>query len=157
MAIPTPSPLQADDRADQQPQQALQQAPATPVAATMQAIVQAAYGIAAEDVLRLEDVARPVIAADQILVRVRAASVDRGTWHMMAGLPYPVRLAGFGVRAPKATNPGRSFAGVVESAGKRNVTGVQAGAMRSTARATAPSCPVRKHPGRQDRASSRQT
>jgi NADPH:quinone reductase-like Zn-dependent oxidoreductase len=67
-----------------------------------------------------------VIAADQVLVRVIAASVDRGTWHGMAGLPYPVRLAGFGLRAPKATNPGRSFAGIVESAGK-DVTEVKPG------------------------------
>ncbi len=101
MSIATPSPLQADSPA-----------------ATMKAIVQDAYGIAAEQVLRLDDVARPVIAADQVLVRVIAASVDRGTWHGMAGLPYPVRLAGFGLRAPKAINPGRSFAGIVESAGK---------------------------------------
>lgn len=101
MSIATPSPLQADSPA-----------------ATMKAIVQDAYGIAAEQVLRLDDVARPVIAADQVLVSVIAASVDRGTWHGMAGLPYPVRLAGFGLRAPKAINPGRSFAGIVESAGK---------------------------------------
>ena len=109
MSIPTQSPLQAD-------------APA----ATMTAIVQDAYGISPEEVLRLDDVARPVIAADQILVRVRAASVDRGTWHELAGLPYPVRLAGFGLRAPKATNPGRNFAGIVESAGK-DVTEVKPG------------------------------
>ena len=53
---------------------------------------------------------------------MRAASVDRGTWHLMAGLPYPVRLAGFGLRRPKAPNPGRSLAGTVESAGLK-VTG----------------------------------
>jgi NADPH:quinone reductase-like Zn-dependent oxidoreductase len=51
-------------------------------------------------------------------VRVRAASVDRGTWHVMAGLPYLIRTAGFGVRRPKAPNPGRSVAGTVESVGK---------------------------------------
>jgi NADPH:quinone reductase-like Zn-dependent oxidoreductase len=51
-------------------------------------------------------------------VRVRAASVDRGTWHVMAGLPYPIRLAGFGLRRPKALNPGRSVAGTVESVGR---------------------------------------
>ena len=39
-------------------------------------------------------------------MRVRAASVDRGTWHLMAGLAYPVRLAGSGLRKPKAANPG---------------------------------------------------
>jgi NADPH:quinone reductase-like Zn-dependent oxidoreductase len=114
MSIPTPYPLQAGSRDDQPAELAR----ATPGAATMKAIVQDEYGSAAEEVLRLTDVARPVIADDQVLVRVRAASVDRGTWHTMAGLPYPVRLAGFGLRAPKATNPGRSFAGTVESAGK---------------------------------------
>ena len=49
-------------------------------------------------------------------MQVGAASVDRGTWHLMAGLAYPMRLAGFGLRRPKAPNPGRSLAGTVESA-----------------------------------------
>jgi NADPH:quinone reductase-like Zn-dependent oxidoreductase len=88
---------------------------------TMTAIVQDDYGTAPEDVLRLAEIARPAIADDEILVRVRAASVDRGTWHLMTGLPYPTRLAGFGLRKPKARNSGRSLAGTVESAGK-NVT-----------------------------------
>jgi NADPH:quinone reductase-like Zn-dependent oxidoreductase len=43
--------------------------------------------------------------------------VDRGTLHVMTGLPYAMRFAGFGVRAPKAANPGRAFAGTVESVG----------------------------------------
>src|SRR5882762_10204530 len=84
----------------------------------MKAIVQDVYGAAPEDVLRLADVARPAIGDDEILVRVRAASVDRGTWHLMAGLPYPIRVAGAGLRQPKALNPGRSVAGTVESVGK---------------------------------------
>jgi len=75
----------------------------------MTAIVQDEYGPAAEQILRLGEVARPTISDDEILVRVNAASVDRGTWHIMAGLPYPIRLAGFGLRAPKPLNPGRSF------------------------------------------------
>jgi NADPH:quinone reductase-like Zn-dependent oxidoreductase len=90
------------------------------------AIVQDEYGTAPEEVLRLEEIARPVIADDEILVRVRAASVDRGTWHLMAGLPYPIRLAGSGLRRPKALNPGRSLAGTVESAGQA-VTGFAPG------------------------------
>ncbi len=89
-----------------------------PGVGTMKAIVQDEYGSAPEDVLRLAEVARPSIGDDGILVRVRAASVDRGTWHVMAGLPYPMRLAGFGLRRPKALNPGRSVAGTVESVGK---------------------------------------
>jgi NADPH:quinone reductase-like Zn-dependent oxidoreductase len=52
-----------------------------------------------------------------VLVRVHAASVDRGTWHIMAGLPYPIRLAGFGVRRPRYANPGRNLAGTVEAIG----------------------------------------
>ena len=87
-------------------------------AETMTAIVQDVYGTAPEEVLRLAEIARPTIADDEILVRVRAASVDRGTWHLMAGLPYPVRLAVFGLRRPKASNPGRSLAGTVETAGQ---------------------------------------
>jgi len=87
--------------------------------ATMRAIVQDAYGPIAEAVLRLEAaVARPTIGEDEVLVRVAAASVDRGTWHIMAGLPYPIRLAGFGLRAPKPLNPGRSVAGTVAAVGE---------------------------------------
>ena len=63
----------------------------------------------------------PPSGDDEILVRVRAASVDRGTWHIMAGLPYPIRAAGFGLRRPKALNPGRSVAGTVAAVGA-NVT-----------------------------------
>jgi NADPH:quinone reductase-like Zn-dependent oxidoreductase len=80
---------------------------------TMTAIVQDEYGTAPEAVLRLAEIARPAIAADEILVRVRAASVDRGTWHLMVGLPYPVRLAVSGCAGPRpptraAAWPGRS-------------------------------------------------
>jgi NADPH:quinone reductase-like Zn-dependent oxidoreductase len=94
-----------------------QPAPADSRAPMMRSVVQDEYGSAPEDVLRLTDVPMPAVADDEILLRVRAASVDRGTWHVMAGLPYPIRAAGFGVRRPKATNPGRSVAGVVESVG----------------------------------------
>jgi NADPH:quinone reductase-like Zn-dependent oxidoreductase len=83
----------------------------------MMAIVQDEYGPAPEDVLRLEEVDKPTIGPNEVLVRVRAASVDRGTWHVMAGLPYPIRLAGFGVRRPKQRNPGRSLAGTIEADG----------------------------------------
>ena len=82
---------------------------------TMTAIVQDAYGPAPEDVLRLDEIAKPPIREDEVLVRVHAGSVDRGTWHVMAGLPYPIRLAGFGLRRPKYPNPGRSLAGTIEA------------------------------------------
>ena len=103
--------------------------PTTPPAAsavTMRAIVQDAYGVAPEEVLRVAEIARPAIGDDEVLVRVAAASVDRGTWHVMAGLPYLMRAAGFGVRTPKATNPGRCFAGTVDSVGE-NVSGFSPG------------------------------
>jgi len=54
---------------------------------TMTAIVQDGYGPEPEAVLRVGRLDRPTIGADQVLVRVHAASVDRGTWHVMAGLP----------------------------------------------------------------------
>ena len=83
----------------------------TPAAGTMTAVVLDDYGTAPEDVLRLAGIARPAIADDEILVQVAAASVDRGTWHLMAGLPYPMRLAGFGLRRPKAPNPAAAWPG----------------------------------------------
>jgi NADPH:quinone reductase-like Zn-dependent oxidoreductase len=85
----------------------------------MKAIVQDRYGSA--DALELRDVERPEIAADEVLVRVVAAGVDRGVWHVMTGLPYPLRLAGYGLRAPKTPVPGMDMAGVVEGVG-RDVT-----------------------------------
>src|SRR5215212_7869921 len=97
-----------------------------PAVGKMRAIVHDTYGTAPEDVLRLEEVDKPTIAEGQVLVRVRAASVDRGTWHVMAGLPYPIRIAGFGLRKPKYLNPGRSLAGTVEAVGSK-VTGFQPG------------------------------
>jgi len=84
----------------------------------MQAIVQDGYGTAPEEVLRLAEIPRPTIGDDEVLVRVHAASVDRGTWHLMAGRPYLIRAMGFGLRRPKAPNPGRSMAGTVEFAGR---------------------------------------
>jgi hypothetical protein len=73
-------------------------------AETMTAIVQDEYGTAPEAVLRLAEIARPRDRRRRDPGAVRAASVDRVTWHLMAGLPYPMRLAGFGLRRPKAPN-----------------------------------------------------
>ena len=70
----------------------------------MRAIVQDAYGSA--DVLRLTEIERPEIAANQVLVKVRAAGVDRGTCHLMRGQPYLMRILGFGFRRPKTRVPG---------------------------------------------------
>ena len=80
----------------------------------MQAIIQTQYGTA--DVLRLAEIERPAIKADEVLVEVRAAGLDRGTWHLMAGMPYAARLA-VGLRAPKNQVPGLDVAGVVVAVG----------------------------------------
>jgi NADPH:quinone reductase-like Zn-dependent oxidoreductase len=90
----------------------------------MRAIVQDTYGSA--DVLELREIPTPQIGPDQVLVRVHAAGVDRGVWHLMAGLPYPIRLAGYGLRAPRHQVPGMDLAGVVESVGA-DVTGFAPG------------------------------
>jgi 2-desacetyl-2-hydroxyethyl bacteriochlorophyllide A dehydrogenase len=90
----------------------------------MKAIVQDAYG--STDVLQFRDIDKPEIADDEVLVRVHAAGVDRGVWHLMTGLAYPIRLAGYGLRAPKTPVPGMDMAGVVEAVGK-NVTRFQPG------------------------------
>ena len=102
------------------------QVPAAPRRAMMQAIMQHRYGTAPEDALRLEQTAVPAIAADEVLVQVRAAGVDRGTWHVMAGQPYLMRLLGFGFRGPKNPIPGLDVAGVVVAAGA-DVTRFRAG------------------------------
>jgi NADPH:quinone reductase-like Zn-dependent oxidoreductase len=81
----------------------------------MRAIVQRAYG--PSDVLAPAEIDRPVIGAGKVLVQVRAAGLSRGTWHLMAGLPLAVRLAGFGVRKPKNPVPGSDLAGIVVAVG----------------------------------------
>ena len=83
----------------------------------MKAIVQDVYGSAG--VLKLRDIARPSIGDGEVLVRVRAAGVDPGVWHLMTGEPYLVRVMGFGLRKPKVGVRGRDVAGVVEAAGAR--------------------------------------
>ncbi|MET8630978.1 NAD(P)-dependent alcohol dehydrogenase [Kitasatospora sp. NPDC004669] len=92
---------------------------------TMVAVVQERYGARPETVLRTARLPRPGIGPGEVLVRVRASSVDRGTWHMMAGLPYAVRPVS-GLRGPKLPNPGRNIAGVVEAVGP-DVTGFAPG------------------------------
>jgi NADPH:quinone reductase-like Zn-dependent oxidoreductase len=91
---------------------------------TMQAIVQDTYGSA--DVLRLARIARPEMGDNEVLLRVRAASVHIGDWHVMTGLPYLLRVVGFGFRAPKARVRGTDVAGTVEAVGQ-NVTRFEAG------------------------------
>jgi NADPH:quinone reductase-like Zn-dependent oxidoreductase len=81
----------------------------------MQAIVRSTYGTA--DGLSVRAMQRPAIGAGDVLVQVRAAGLDRGTWHVMAGLPYAIRLAGYGLRAPKSPLLGSDLAGVVVAVG----------------------------------------
>ena len=89
----------------------------------MKAIVQDTYG--SPDVLKLREIDKPKVGDDEALVRVHAAGVDRGVWHLMTGLPYLTRLA-FGLRAPKNPVPGMDVAGVVETIGE-NVSRFQPG------------------------------
>jgi len=84
----------------------------------MKAIVQDAYGDAGA--LRLEDVDRPAIGPDELLVEVRAAGVDPGVWHLMTGLPLMVRPA-VGLTKPRRRVPGLDLAGVVVEVGA-NIT-----------------------------------
>lgn len=82
----------------------------------MKAIVQDVYG--PPDVLHLADIDQPVAGDDDVLVQVRAAGVDPSVWHLMTGLPYPIRLMGFGLRKPKLRVRGWDVAGTVASVGK---------------------------------------
>jgi len=86
---------------------------------TMKAIVYCDYG--SSDVLKLVDIAKPVPNDDQVLVKVRAASVNPYDWHFMRGKPYIMRMMIGGLRKPKDTRLGVDFAGTVEAVGK-NVT-----------------------------------
>ena len=90
----------------------------------MQAIVQDRYG--SPDGLRLREIDRPAVGDDEVLVRVRAASVHPDVWHVVSGRPFVLRLMGSGLRRPKCPVPGTDLAGVVEAVGK-NVTRFQPG------------------------------
>lgn len=82
---------------------------------SMRAIVQDTYGSA--DSLRLAEIDRPTIAVNEVLVRVAAAGMDRGTWHSMAGKPYLMRIMGFGFRGPRNRVLGLDVAGTVVAVG----------------------------------------
>ena len=104
---------------------ATKERPATAHAAgKVRAVVHDEFG--GPDVLHLGEVDRPVVGKDEVLVDVRAAGLDRGTWHLVAGKPYAIRMAGFGVRRPRYRVPGTDLAGVVVEVGP-DVTRFQAG------------------------------
>ena len=80
-------------------------------------IIRDGYG--SVEVLRLAETGKPVAREGEVLVRVLAAGVDQGVWHLMTGTPYAMRLAGFGIRAPKNPLLGYDVAGRVEAVGPR--------------------------------------
>ncbi len=80
----------------------------------MKAITQRSYGL--PDVLTLEDIDKPTVGDNQVLIRVRAASLNAYDWHMLRGKPYLARLMS-GLRQPKQLVPGVDISGVVEAVG----------------------------------------
>jgi NADPH:quinone reductase-like Zn-dependent oxidoreductase len=81
----------------------------------MKAIVQHRYG--SSDVLSLEEIDKPTPADDEVLVRVHAASIHKGDWHLMKGEPYPIRAIS-GLRKPRNAVLGSDIAGTIEAVGK---------------------------------------
>ena len=86
----------------------------------MKANVQDRYG-SPDEVLQLKEIDKPVVGDDDVVVRVRAASVHPDVWHVVTGRPWVLRLMGAGLHRPKNPVPGTDVAGGVESVGK-NVT-----------------------------------
>ena len=91
----------------------------------MKAIVQHRYGSPA-DVLKLEDIDKPIVGDNEVLVRVHAASVHPDIWHAVIGRPYILRVMGSGLLKPNNKVPGLDMAGTVEAVGE-NVTQFQSG------------------------------
>lgn len=83
----------------------------------MKAIIQDRYG-PPDEVLHLKEVDQPAVGDDEVLVRVRAASVHADVWHVVTGLPYMVRLLMGTLRKPKHPIPGTDMAGIVEAVGQ---------------------------------------
>lgn len=82
----------------------------------MKAIVRTRYG--SPDILELKDVDKPAPKDNQVLVKIRAASVNPLDWHILRGKPFLVRLMGFGFLKPKQQILGADIAGLVEAVGK---------------------------------------
>lgn len=90
----------------------------------MRAVIQDSYG--SVDGLTVREVATPTVADDEVLVRVRAASVHPDVWHVVMGRPRVLRLMGAGIRQPSDQIPGTDVSGLVESVGK-DVTRLRTG------------------------------
>ncbi len=97
--------------------------PATDQKSTMKAVIYHKYG--SPEVLELQEVDKPVVKDDEVLVRVKAASVNPADWHYMRGVPYLMRMTS-GLRRPKDQKTGVDMAGVVETVG-RNIKEFQPG------------------------------
>jgi NADPH:quinone reductase-like Zn-dependent oxidoreductase len=82
----------------------------------MQAIFRTTYGSA--DVLELKEIDKPLPRDGEVLVRVRAASVNPLDWHVLRGEPFLVRLMGFGLMKPKHLVLGADMAGHIEAVGQ---------------------------------------
>lgn len=91
---------------------------------TMNALIQPAWG--SPDVLTLTQVPQPTLRDGAVLVRVRAAALNKGDWHLLTGTPYLLRLMGYGLAAPRVPIPGCAVAGQVEAVGA-GVTGLRVG------------------------------
>src|SRR2546430_3782177 len=96
--------------------EALAQTPSSSAAPKMKAIVYHEFG--SPDVLRLEEVDKPVPNDNQLLIKVRAVSVNPLDWHFMEGTPYLGRLPAFGLLKPRVERLGVDYAGTVEAVGK---------------------------------------
>ncbi len=90
----------------------------------MKAVIQSRYG--SPDDLEVREVDRPAVSDDEVLVRVRAASLHPDVWHVVSGWPFVLRLMGAGLFKPKNRIPGTDMSGIVESVGK-NVTELRPG------------------------------
>ena len=83
----------------------------------MKAVIHCRYG-PAEEVLSVQEVAAPTPKENEVLVRVRAASMHADVWHVIEGVPFLLRLMGNGVRKPKLPIPGTDLAGVIDAVGE---------------------------------------
>ena len=95
---------------------ALAQTPSPNAGAKMKAIVYHEFG--SPEVLQLEEIEKPVPNDNQLLIKVRAASVNPLDWHYMEGTPYLGRLVEFGLLKPKVARLGVDYAGTIEAVGK---------------------------------------
>jgi NADPH:quinone reductase-like Zn-dependent oxidoreductase len=95
------------------------QTPSPSAATKMKAVVYYNYG--SPEVLQLEEIEKPVPNDNQVLVKIRAVSINPYDWHFMEGVPYIARVLGFGALKPTSPRLGVDFAGIVEAVGK-NVT-----------------------------------